>query len=957
MDWNIFHWSHNLASIFPYSYDLHFITLPFVIGILGSYLGLDIVGNLHYSQTKKESLFWICVGAIGVGVTIWAVHFAGILSLQLPKVILNYEFSIVILTLIAFIATCFIGYTFVKSAIISPAFYFFKGPILGIAIVGIYYLGIAALLPSFTMHFYVWRFIFSFVMGIFAAQVTLWLAIISNQGNFKHQLSWKILAAFIIGSAMFLLHYLCIKATIFTPKAITITKQTGLHGDLLAIYLTEIFMIVVGVALLVSTFRQAANLTLHRQNRILLATEKKLEKQSKELTKINIKMRELAAFPEENIYPIMRINNDGKLVFANKASRPLLNVWKINVGDKVPVEIEEKLLKSMDTRQPQKIEINYNNHHFLISIMPVHNTNYANLYGLDISDRKEMEQQLSVRTQAMEACPDGIIITDNTQTDNPIIYVNSAFEKITGYTSAEAFGKNCRFLQGSDRDQPGLIKLRELLEQQKSGELVLKNYRKDGSFFWNELHIAPVFNSNHQVTHFIGVQIDVSHRKYLEEQLIHHATHDTLTNLANRTLLLDRIQQAINLSQRSSLITAVLFLDLDRFKYINDSLGHKIGDEVLKIVAERIVACVRSSDTVARLGGDEFVIVLAGVNNHDAVVQVIKKCQKALAEGIIVNSHELILGMSIGVSIFPKDGEDPIELLKNADIAMYWAKETSKNTFQFYKPEMNLLTKEHLEFEKELRVALEKKQFVLHYQPFVDLETGKIVGAEALLRWSHPKIGIVPPKDFLHIAEELGLMGDIDDWVLDTAAKQNKLWQDAGLPAIKIAINVGEQQIIKKNLLETVKKVLQQTNLAPQCLELEINENFFMEDKGKIIPLLENLHALGVGLSIDDFGIGYSGLSSLKNYPVDKIKIDQSFIKHLNPLENDAAIIVAIIAMSKSLGLKILAEGVETIEQIKFLKSLHCDQIQGFYFSSPVTAESLSLLLRANHSLHIPEDK
>lgn len=553
--------------------------------------------------------------------------------------------------------------------------------------------------------------------------------------------------------------------------------------------------------------------------------------------------------------------------------------------------------------------------------------------------------------QALEACPDAIIIAEAND-DYPIIYVNPIFEYLTGYNKSEVLGKNCRFLQGKDHEQADLNKIHQLLHEKKAGQAILKNYRKDNSFFWNELHLAPIMTADGIVTHFIGVMNDITERKTLEAKLIHQATHDFLTDLANRSLLMERVTLAIKQAKHSGLWLAILYFDLDRFKFINDSLSHKTGDEVLKIVAKRISENIRSTDIIAHLGGDEFIVVLDELINGQDVIPIIHKCQEALAKQYIVDNHKLVLTASIGVSFYPRDGEDAETLLKNADIAMYWAKEVGRNNFQFYNPSMNLLTKEHLKFETELRLALERNEFILHYQPIIDLKSGKICSVEALLRWNHPTLGLVYPGDFILLAEEIGLMGVIGEWIIRTACRQIKLWQDAGLSPIRIAVNVSEKQFKHHNLVAIVRNILDEVRLAPQFLELELSENIVIHEADAIIPDLKMLKEMGVSLTIDDFGTGYASFGSLKTFPVDKIKIDKIFIKHLGLRKSDASIVVAIMAMAKSLNLKVVAEGVETVEQLNFLKTRECDELQGFYFSPPVTADLCALLLQEGRILN-----
>lgn len=558
---------------------------------------------------------------------------------------------------------------------------------------------------------------------------------------------------------------------------------------------------------------------------------------------------------------------------------------------------------------------------------------------------QRVQQALHLRDRALDACPDGVVITGPKQ-DYSIIYVNPAFEKITGYTTKEILGKNCRFLQNNDHDQIGLEKLRLLLHESKPGQVVLRNYRKDGSLFWNEMHLAPVLDDKKNVTHYVGVLIDVTERVLLEEQLTHHATHDTLTNLPNRILLLDRIQHAIVQAKRNNLFIGVVFLDIDRFKFINDSLGHRIGDTLLQEVAVRLSENVRGSDTVARLGGDEFVIILAELSSVDDILPIIKKCREALNKPLRIEEHQLNLTTSIGISVYPQDGDDPDLLIKHADIAMYWAKQVGWNNFQFYLPQMHLQVKERLEFESELRHAIERDELLLYYQPIIDLITKKIIAVEALLRWQHPRLGFVAPDNFIPVAEEMGLMPRFGEWVLRQACLQHATWLQAGLTPINMAVNISDEQLKQPGFFELVKKILQETKLDPKYLELELTENIIMKDFVELNIHFQELKQMGVHWVIDDFGVGYSNLTALKELSVQKIKIDRAFIRHILLEHHGTSIVSAIISLAKNLNVKVIAEGIETEEQLTFLRSHHCDAGQGYYFSQPLTADACAAFIK-----------
>lgn len=438
---------------------------------------------------------------------------------------------------------------------------------------------------------------------------------------------------------------------------------------------------------------------------------------------------------------------------------------------------------------------------------------------------------------------------------------------------------------------------------------------------------------------------DITKRKQAEERLHYLANFDPLTRLPNRTLFSDRLSQALQRASWHKRSVAVLFLDLDRFKNINDTLGHALGDLVLKNVSERLTACVREGDTVARLGGDEFVLVLDNLAQEEDTRLIAHKILSTLSSPFNVEGHEFFVTTSIGIALYPNDGDTYESLIKNADTAMYRAKEKGKNNYQHYSPALNARISERLALETNLRRALERSEFELHYQPLVTPAWGRVVGVEALLRWKRPDIGMIPPSDFIPIAEETGLILPIGEWVLRTACTQNKAWQAAGLPPVRVAVNLSGGQFQQQHLVETISRILDQTGLSPEYLELELTESVIMKSTETTVTTLRQMDALGITISVDDFGTGYSSLSYLKRFPVSTLKIDRTFVGDLTTDPDDKAIVKAIITLAHSLKLWVVAEGVETQEQLAFLQSLQCDYVQGEFFSRPLPADQVASLL------------
>ena len=563
----------------------------------------------------------------------------------------------------------------------------------------------------------------------------------------------------------------------------------------------------------------------------------------------------------------------------------------------------------------------------------------------DINDRKlqlqEVEQTLLLREQALASSSNGIMITRSDDNDHSIVYVNPAFVRITGYSAEEVIGREGRFLVRDDLAQRDLEEIRAALREKREGQALLRNYRKDGTQFWNELFISPVKDaSGAATTHFVSVINDVSERVNYQKELEYQATHDSLTGLANRNLLNDRINHAIAWAKRNELSFGVMLLDLDHFKLINDGSGHGAGDIVLKEVAHRLNRCVRETDTVARLGGDEFVLILTDLPETDDVDVIAEKVLTALSRPIEVDGHDMFVTASIGISLYPRDGDNGETLLRYADIAMYRVKEHGRNSVRQFIPEMGVTAISRLNMEGALRRALERSEFTLHYQPKIDLRTSEIIGAEALVRWHHPQIGLVHPIEFIPLAEETGLILPLGEWVFAEACRQQITWQTEGLPPLKIAINMSARQFRQEDLSERIAAIFTNTGAHPDHFILELTESMVMQDVGSTLITLRELKNLGVSISLDDFGTGYSSLSYLRRFPIDELKIDKSFINDIHENPDDAAIASAIIAMAISLGLRVVAEGVEKKEQIDMLVAMGCTQVQGYYYGRPMDAES-----------------
>jgi len=558
---------------------------------------------------------------------------------------------------------------------------------------------------------------------------------------------------------------------------------------------------------------------------------------------------------------------------------------------------------------------------------------------------------LELCERAIEASANAMIITSAAAPDFVIEYVNPAFERITGYSAAEVLGRNCNFLQGASKDQHGLHEIRAAVREQRAGNAVLCNYRKDGSLFWNHLYVAPVFNTNGVVSHFVASQYDITAAKNDEAKLMHMAHHDTLTGLPNRTFLRDSVQKAMESGCRNGKPLWLMFVSLDGLSAINDNFGHSGSDCVLKVIAQRLREVVCAGDIVTHWCGSSFVIVLAEPRQGALGTATLQAILAAVNVAVPYGGQDLFLNCNIGVSACPQQGAEVDTLIDCADIALSHAKREGRNNFRFHSADMNVMAAARLRIESELRLAIEREEFVLHYQPQVELGSGRIVGMEALLRWQHPQRGLVYPSDFIAIAEETGLIVPIGAWVLRSACRQNRQWQRDGFAPMRVAVNVSARQFAQLDLAREIAAVLAEADLSPDNLEIEVTESLIMHDVDQTIGTLRELKALGVRISVDDFGTGYSSLAYLKLLPIDVLKIDRAFVIDLGAGEGaDAAIVTSIITLAHALKLKVIAEGVETIEQLEFLRRNDCDEMQGYYFSKPVGVDAFAALLHTeNH--------
>ncbi|HSH74021.1 MAG TPA: EAL domain-containing protein [Methylophilaceae bacterium] len=575
----------------------------------------------------------------------------------------------------------------------------------------------------------------------------------------------------------------------------------------------------------------------------------------------------------------------------------------------------------------------------------------------EIEQRKQTEYALfSEKQQALvtlESIGDAVITTNM---QSRVTYLNPVAERMTGWSKNDAAGKPIlevfRILNEGTRKlaaNPVDVVLAHGVICGLANHTLLVS--KNGTEYDIEDSAAPILDHDGTMLGVVLVFHDTSDTKKMAHKMTYLAEHDFLTDLPNRLLLNDRIKQALNSASRRHGKAALMFLDIDHFKKINDTLGHAVGDQLLVQFSKKLQACLRNTDTISRQGGDEFVILLPEIPDNFAAAEIAEKLIEVTKNSFIIDSHELFISASIGIAVYPDDGKNADLLTKHADAAMYHAKGVGRNNYQFFNAEMTQRVAEQLSLENFLQKAVEHNELVLFYQPKVSIKTGKIIGVEALLRWQHPEWGMIAPDRFIPVAEDSGLIRPIGNWVLREACRQNRAWQDMGLPEIPVAVNLSVVELRQPNFVQEVMRVLLQSGMAPSHLEIEVTESIAIKEFTEVIGWLQTLKEMGVRLSIDDFGTGYSSLSYLKRLPIDTIKIDKSFIRDIGIDLNDAAIVTAIISMSHSLKLAVIAEGVETTEQLDFLKQHDCDEIQGYFFSRPLPADEFAKLLAADKTL------
>ncbi|MCW8884372.1 MAG: EAL domain-containing protein [Motiliproteus sp.] len=743
--------------------------------------------------------------------------------------------------------------------------------------------------------------------------------------------------------------------------ALTLSVIAILFGILLAIWLSRSIskplLSLVSVAQHISQgesdprfFHRQSSITEVRSiSRALIQIVNTLKENEKDISSSleNLKavlnnMDALVYIRDQNNQEVLFVNQYGNKVLTEVSENSRWLVFR-HGGDRVPETLTtQQLMTEVGDGHYLWEATNTETHHwyeFRGQLIPWFGNRTVRMeIATDISLRKINEDKLRLSAAVFDTAAEAVMITD---ANNLIQKVNPAFCSITGYSEQEMLGKPPTVLASGRHDQHFYDELWSSLEQSGFWQGEIWNRRKTGEVYPEWLSITAVKNEKGVLLHYVSLFSDISKRKRDEEKIRHQANYDFLTGLPNRNLFIDRFSRAIQQSQRDQSRVALLFIDLDQFKYVNDTFGHPAGDQLLQQASQRLTEIMRSSDTVARLGGDEFTVLLTQVDEITRVEDVSGRILVELSKPYLIEKNEAFVSASIGVTVYPDDGTDVDSLLRNADSAMYRAKDSGRNMVHFFTLEMNEQAKRRRTLETALRQAISNNEMELHYQPIIDVASGHCCGAEALLRWNMTGKGIIYPDEFIALAEDTGLIVPMGEWILDTACSMAAAWQGSGSAEPYIAINMSSRQFQRDNVPEVLRRSLQKTSVSPKRITLEITESLLLADDKDTLSVLHELREMGINIAIDDFGTGYSSLSYLKRFPVSVLKVDRSFIRGLPGDQENAALVEAILAMASSLNLKVVAEGVETLEQYQFLKDRQCDMVQGFYFSKAIPEEEI----------------
>ncbi len=947
------------------SYNLWLVALSIAIAVVASFTTLSLTDRIM-SSSGKSTKYWLVGGALSMGSGIWSMHFIGMLAFHLP-IPIAYDIEFTLASIIPAVIASGVALMTVSSSrgnrLLSIIL---AGIFMGAGISLMHYTGMAAMQMFPAIRYDPLLFLLSLGIAIVASITALAIAFYLKQSEASRFLLYKkILSALIMGFAIAGMHYTGMFAANFSPGSICLAVPQGIQSEWLAILVSIGSLAIMMMTLIVAIF----DARMSDKNAEMVA---KLTQANEQLNQRAQHMAEIMtadlratverdglfkAVVEQSSDAIVTRDAIGNITSWNKAATMLFGYEDFEVIGKnldiVLKPVEHNIFTIAD--KPQSQEITVNDRHeqpiaISLNVAPLLSKKKVLIGDIsiirDITSHKETQEQLLQAAAVFKSTTEGVLITDN---KTNIIAVNQAFTRLSGYSEEESVGNKAGFtrsgLHPKEFYQNMWVSI--LKDDYWRGEVI--DRRKNGETYPKWLSISVVRNDDREIIYYVGVFSDITHIKEAEERLQYIANHDFLTDLPNRLLFEDRLEHAIARAKKDNTNLSLLFLDLDRFKNINDSLGHLIGDRLLQEVVNRIKNVIDEADTLARIGGDELIIIREEYTDKKSLSLIAEKIINAISQPLHIDQHELFITTSIGISTFPEDGNEGSQLLKNADAAMYQSKNSGRNRYSFYSSKLSSELIYRLNLESELRHALDKREFMLYYQPLVSSFSQRIIGAEALIRWKHPKNGLLFPDEFLSIADESGLLFPIEEWVITTACQQIKILKDVGQTSAVIAVNLSSNLISYFDVAEMIATQLKKLDIEGRMLQLEITETSIVTQTEKLVKNLELLKAMGVSIAIDDFGTGYSSMSYLKQFDVNKLKIDRSFVRDIVKDPNDKAIVKAVLAMAHSLGITVTAEGVETEEQYLALADEGCDEIQGYFFSESVSGHTLVNLLQKGY--------
>ena len=937
------------SLLYSGSYHPGLVLLSIVIAIFAAYVSLGVASRIRLGQSQWEPWLWTGVGALTLGVGVWAMHFIGMLAFTLPCAV-SYDRDITLLSMLPSILASALVLRIISRPDHPLPILLGGGVVLGAGIGTMHYTGMAAYRLDGLVRYDPFLFWLSIAVAVVLATLALWVRVGLPQRIRLSPRLYAVLSALVLGSAVSGMHYTAMAAAYFISDGRPTVPDSGLTPTLLAIAIAIVTVLLIALVL-------AATLAYRQRDlvRRVLASEHRV--------------RRILETTQEGF---VMTDTDGQLVEVNPAfahmmlarpadlvGRSVLDFTQGRHQEQMVNELRRRLRGEQNSYETELIRADGTTLPCRISATPIQDDQgrVSGAFALvsDLTSRRQHEAYMRQVLAMFENTAEGVLLTDIRGT---IISVNPAFTTITGYSEAEALGANPRMLQSGRHDEPFYHHMWQEVRATGHWQGELWNRRKNGEIYPEWLTISAVHDDAGRLQNYVGVFSDISHIKRSEAELERLAHYDPLTDLPNRALLNAHLGHALDRAKRHQECLAVMVLDLDGFKTVNDSLGHPAGDLLLQKIAARLRQVLRQEDTVARLGGDEFAVVVESLGQDVNPGHIAEKVIAAAAVPVDLQGHSAMVTASMGIALFPDDGSDATTLLKAADTAMYASKQAGRNTVRFHHAQMSQAVQQRLTLEHGLRRALEHGELELWYQPQFELAGGGLVGAEALVRWRDPKEGLIPPQRFIPLAEETGLVLPLGEWVLRRACQDARAWLEKGLDCGKLSVNVAGPQIERGDFFATVRKVLEDTGLAPGRLALEITESFLLRNAEQAMSVVARLNDLGIQVAIDDFGTGYSSLSYLKYLRAAKLKIDRQFVRDLPEDRDDAAITRAVIALGHSLGFRIVAEGVETEAQRAFLITEGCEEAQGYFYCHPLPAAEFEAYLAGlgNGRIQLPGD-